>query len=74
MLCVGEGWLAVEGGGGGKLGLGEKGRKAPTGEKKHVEVKFHATEHVNQIEHELNKCIRKPNETTWNNVPYTACK
>jgi len=35
---------------------------------------FHATEHINQIEHELNKCIREPNGTTWNNVPYTAYK
>lgn len=33
-------------------------------------LKFHSTEHESQIEHELNKCIRKPNETTWNYVLY----
>ena len=53
------GWAGVAG------RLGEAGSKASTGEKRHVEVTFRATEHVNQMKHELNKCIRKPNGTTW---------
>ena len=67
MLCVGGGRLA-----GLTVGGGLQGRWARRQEQNLVErekecwnFKFHATEHINQIEHELNKCIR---ETQWDNL------
>jgi hypothetical protein len=49
------GWSGVQ-------GDWERQEAKPRGERKDMcSLSSTATEHINQIEHELNKCIRKPN-------------